>query len=190
MKKLILLAMLLPSAAIAHPGHFGGSPFLQGLGHPVGGLDHVLAMVAVGLWASVTGGRAVWAMPVTFVLAMLAGGALGMAGVPMPGVEPMILTSIVLLGVAAALALQPPMALALAGIAWFGMAHGHAHGAEGPAAGMAVYAAGFALATLGLHLAGLALGWALVKLQQRLFARAVGGAVGLGGLALALGVVG
>lgn len=190
MKKLILLAMLLPTAALAHPGHFGGSPFMQGMGHPVGGLDHVLAMVAVGLWAAVTGGRAMWTMPLAFVLSMLAGGALGMAGMPMPGVEPMIVASVVLLGVAAALAFQPPLTLALAGIAVFGVAHGHAHGAEGPAAGMATYALGFAIATMGLHLAGLAGGWALVKVEQRMLARAAGGAVGLGGLALAMGAIG
>ncbi|GHC61366.1 HupE/UreJ family protein [Neogemmobacter tilapiae] len=190
MKKLILLAMLLPTTALAHGGHVEGSAFMAGLGHPVGGLDHVLAMVAVGLWAAVTGGRAIWAMPVAFVLAMLAGGALGMAGLPMPGVEPMIVASIVLLGVAAALAFEPPLVLALAGIAVFGVAHGHAHGAEGPGAGMGLYALGFALSTAGLHLAGLAAGFGLVKIEQRMLARAAGGAVGLGGMALAMGVIG
>jgi urease accessory protein len=184
MKKLILLAMLLPTAALAHPGHLGGSPFLQGLGHPVGGLDHVLAMVAVGLWAAVTGGRALWAMPLAFVLAMLAGGALGMAGLALPGVEPMIVASVVLLGVAGALAFNPPLLLALAGIAVFGVAHGHAHGTEGVAAGS--YALGFVLSTAALHLAGLLAGLALVKAERRMW---LGGAVSFGGLALAMGVI-
>jgi len=185
MKHLLTLALILaPSTLLAHPGHDGGSPFHAGLTHPVGGLDHVLAMVAVGLWAAVTGGRALWAMPLAFVGAMVLGGAMGMAGIDLPAVEPMILCSVVVLGVATALALRPSLPLALAGIALFGIAHGHAHGAEGPAGQMLPYAAGFVIATAGLHLAGIGAGLALG--QQR-FARALGGAAAVGGLILAFG---
>ena len=86
MKRLLTLALILsPSVALAHPGH--GTGFLAGLDHPYSGMDHMLAMVAVGLWAAVIGGRAIWALPLAFVSAMLAGGALGMAGVALPGVS-------------------------------------------------------------------------------------------------------
>ena len=158
MKKLLVLLMLMPTTALAHPGHVEGSPFAAGLSHPMGGADHLLAMVAVGLWAASIGGRAVWALPLTFVSAMLAGGTLGAAGVHLPLVEPMILASSVLIGAAVALALQPGLAATLPVIAVFGLMHGHAHGVEGPAQGLMAYAAGFALATTVLHLAGVALG--------------------------------
>jgi urease accessory protein len=148
---------LLAGLAQAHVGaHEAG--FAAGVGHPVGGADHVLAMVAVGFWAALTGGRALWVMPLAFVGAMLAGGALGAYGVAVPGVEPMILASVIVLGGAVALAVRMPLGLALAGIAVFGAAHGLAHGAEGPEAGLAGYAAGFLMATAALHGVGLALG--------------------------------
>ncbi len=188
MKRLPLLsaaAVALPTAALAHAGHETGS-FLSGLMHPVGGLDHVLAMVAVGLWAAQTGGRAVWAAPLAFVGAMLAGGAMGMAGIGFPAVEPMILASIVILGAAVALAARVPLVPALAVIALFGVAHGHAHGAEGPATGMAAYAAGFALATAALHGAGLALGFGLARLAGSV--RLLG--LGAAGAGLALAIAG
>lgn len=181
---LAVLILAVPALAMAHPGHEAGDAFASGLGHPVGGLDHVLAMVGVGLWAATTGGRALWAMPLAFVLAMLGGGVAGALGVPFPAVEPMILASIVLLGVAVALALRPPLPLALGGIALFGLAHGHAHGAEGPVSGMALYALGFVLATAALHGAGLLAGLGLARLNSRA-ARAMGGGTALAGLALA-----
>jgi urease accessory protein len=174
--------MALPVAVQAHPGgHFG---FLAGLEHPLGGADHVLAMIAVGLWAAMIGGRAMWAMPLTFVTAMMVGGALGAQAVPFPAVEPMILASIVLLGVAAALALRLPLPLSMAGIAVFGLAHGHAHGAEGPVGTMLTFGAGFVLATVALHLVGLALGWALIRFDQRRVVQGLGLAVAAAGVAL------
>ena len=182
---LAALVLLLPAAALAHPGHVAASPFASGLGHPLGGLDHVLAMLAVGLWAATTGGRALWAMPLAFVLAMLGGGALGAAGLPFPAVEPMILASIVLLGAAVALALRPTLPLALGAIALFGLAHGHAHGAEGPASGLMLYAGGFMLATAALHGAGLLAGLGLARLNG-LASRLLGGGTALAGLVLAL----
>lgn len=174
-----------PAIALAHEGH--GAGFLAGLGHPVGGMDHLLAMLAVGLWAAMLGGRALWALPLAFVGAMLAGGILGLASLPLPGVEPMILASVVLLGVAAALALRLPPVWAAVAVAAFGLFHGHAHGAEGPETGLALYAAGFALATMGLHLAGLAVGLGLDRLAARGTLRVLGVGTALGGLSLVFG---
>ncbi|MCU0898970.1 MAG: HupE/UreJ family protein [Cypionkella sp.] len=188
MFRLLMPALLvcLAAPALAHDGHPSGAPFLSGLLHPVGGADHVLAMIAVGLWAAVSGGRALWALPLGFVAAMLAGGAMGALGAGLPGVEPMILASIVLIGVLAALALRLPLALCVAVVAVFGLFHGHAHGTEGPAAGLAAYAAGFALATAALHGAGLALGLVLQALSARGVARAFGAGTAVAGLALAM----
>lgn len=145
---LALMLLLAPTMALAHAGHDEGS-FLSGLTHPVGGADHVLAMLAVGLMAAQWSGRALWALPVAFVLAMVAGGLAGAAGLPFPAVEPMILASIIVLGVLVALALRPRLGRVLPLVALFGAAHGWAHGAEGPDAGLALYALGFALATAG-----------------------------------------
>lgn len=181
MKKIALALMFVPTAALAHTGHDTGS-LMAGIGHPLGGFDHVLAMVAVGLWAAQAGGRALWAAPLTFVGAMLAGGALGMAGLPFAGVEPMILASIVVIGLAVAAAARLPLGAVLAVLAAFGMAHGHAHGAEGPGAGLALYAVGFALATAALHGAGIGLG----LVTGTLAGRALGAAAAAAGVALAV----
>lgn len=182
MKRLALTAALLPSMALAHPGHLHDQgQFLHGLAHPVGGADHLLAMVALGLLAAQLGGRAVWALPLTFVGAMIAGGAMGAAGAGFPAVEPMILASVVILGVLVAMAARLPLAVLLPVVAVFGAAHGWAHGAEGPATGLALYATGFALATLALHLAGIAFGRLL---SRGLELRVMGGGAALAGLAL------
>ena len=127
-----------------------------------------------------------WAMPLAFVAAMVVGGALGAAGLPLPAVEPMILASIVLIGVTAGLALNLPPPLAAAGIALFGLAHGHAHGTEGPAGTMLTFGAGFVLATVALHLAGLALGRLLIRYGQTRVAQGLGLAVATAGVALAV----
>lgn len=188
MKKLAFIfgaAAVLPQVALAHVGDHGGSPFMSGVMHPVGGADHVLAMVAVGLWAAVTGGRALLALPLAFVGAMLVGGGLGAMGIGLPGVEPMILASIVLIGVLAALAWRAPLVVGAGLVAAFGLFHGHAHGTEGPAAGLLIYGAGFALATMALHLAGLGLGLALNALSARGATRALGAGTAIAGLALA-----
>ncbi|MTE00151.1 urease accessory protein [Paracoccus sp. YIM 132242] len=183
MKKLPLTAaLLLPQAALAHTGH-DQSQFLSGLTHPVGGTDHLLAMVALGLLAAQIGGRALWALPCAFVGSMIAGGMAGVAGLPFPGVEPMILASVIILGALVAMAARLPMALLAPGAAVFGFAHGWAHGAEGPAQGLAVYAAGFALATLALHGAGIAAGRAL---NHGALLRGLGGGTAVAGLALAM----
>ena len=172
--------ILLPAVASAHTGGHGGG-FASGVAHPLGGADHVLAMVAVGLWAVQAGGRALWAAPVAFLAAMLAGAGIGFAGVAFPAVEPVILASAVILGAAVAFAIRPPLGAALAAIAIFGLAHGHAHGAEGPAAGAALYALGFALATAALHGIGIAMGYALSR-----GVRVAGGLTAAAGVALAV----
>ena len=174
MKRFLTLALILsPTVALAHPGH--GTGFLAGLDHPYSGMDHMLAMVAVGLWAAVIGGRAIWALPLAFVAAMLAGGALGMAGVALPGGEPAILASVIVLGVAAGMLAQPPLVVALGAVALFGLAHGNAHGLEAPAVGFAGFAAGFVLATASLHGAGLLAGRAM-GLVPRLVGFGIAGA--------------
>jgi urease accessory protein len=179
---LALMLLLTPTLALAHAAHDTGT-VLSGAAHPIGGLDHILAMLAVGLLAAQQGGRAQWAMPLAFVGAMLLGGALGFAGLGFPAVEPMILASIVILGVLVALAVRLPLTVTLPVLALFGAAHGWAHGAEGPASGMVAYAAGFALMTAALHGAGLILGRGVGTLPLR----AAGGAAAVAGLVLALG---
>lgn len=147
---------LAPSLAMAHPGadHVHGA--VQGFLHPFGGLDHLLAMIAVGMFAAQLGGRALWIVPAAFVGTMAAAGALGMSGVPVPHVEIGIALSVVALGAAVALRLHVPTLLAatLAGI--FALFHGYAHGAEMPAtmSGLA-YGAGFVAATALLHAIGI-----------------------------------
>jgi urease accessory protein len=183
-----LLALLAPTAALAHTGIGAhGAPFASGLLHPLLGPDHLLAMVAVGLFAAMAGGRAVWAFPASFVGAMLVGGFLGTRGAALPIVEPAILASVIVLGAAIAFALRPPLPLACAVIALFGLAHGYAHGLEGPALGGLAYAAGFVVATVALHAAGLALGVTAGRLDRPAVGRALGGLACVAGAVLVLG---
>lgn len=185
---LALVALLLPTAALAHTGVGAhGAPFAAGVLHPLLGADHLLAMVAVGLFAAMMGGRARWAYPASFVGAMLVGGLLGYEGADLPVIEPTILASVIVLGLAIALALRPPLALACAVIALFGAAHGYAHGLEGRALGGLPYALGFVLATVALHGLGLALGTAAGTLGRPAVVRALGGLTAVAGLVLAAG---
>jgi urease accessory protein len=182
MKRILTAALIaLPTPLLAHGLHDEGT-VLAGALHPVGGADHVLAMVAVGLLAAQLPGRGLWALPVTFVGAMLAGGMLGAGGMPFPAVEPMILASIVILGVLVALAARLPLPALVALVASFGLAHGWAHGAEGPASGLPFYALGFVGATALLHLAGIALG----RMLPRFALRGLGAGAAVAGLALAV----
>ena len=173
---------VLPTAALAHPGHGGG--FAHGFGHPLGGLDHVLAMLAVGLYAALLGGRALWLVPASFVVMMAAGGVLGMAAIVLPYTEIAIALSVVALGLAIALRANLPVMAAMVLAGAFAIFHGQAHGAEMPAnaAGLG-YAAGFLLATALLHGAGIALGLATSRFGWRI-AQASGGAIALAGVAL------
>jgi urease accessory protein len=144
-------------AASAHTGIGDASGIAHGFMHPVSGMDHVLAMVSVGLFAYVLGGRALWLVPSAFVAMMAAGGALGIAGIAVPFVELGIGLSIIVIGMAAALCRKMPTAAAMALVGIFAVFHGVAHGAEMPqdASGLA-YALGFMLATAFLHAAGIA----------------------------------
>jgi urease accessory protein len=172
-------------AAFAHVGDHSHMSFMEGLMHPLGGLDHILAMVAVGLWASQIGGRALWLLPLTFPAVMVAGGALGMSGVALPWVEAGIAASVMVLGAAIAFALRPSLAVSLPVIGAFALLHGYAHGVELPADASALhYAAGFVAATLMLHLIGIGLGLAAARIPVRFAARTAGGAIAALGVML------
>lgn len=184
----VLGLLLAPVAAHAHTGAGSTHGFLPGVEHPLFGLDHLLAMVAIGLWAAQIGGRALWAVPATFVGVMALGGALGMAGVAVPFIEPGILTSVLLLGLLIAFAVRLPLGAALPLVAAFAVFHGAAHGAEMPAgaSGLA-YASGFLLATAALHAAGIGLGIGIQRVTAAPLIRGAGAAIALAGLYLAVG---
>jgi urease accessory protein len=187
--------LLIATAAIAHPHHAHPgeyASFMSGLLHPLFGLDHVLAMVAVGLWASLIGGRALFVVPAAFVGVMALGFLLALWGVALPFVEPMILASVVVLGLVVVLALPVPVAAGAALVGFFALFHGHAHGEELGAATMAAFGAGFVIATAALHAAGIGIVLALGKLlepgQGRMVTRAAGALAVVGGVLLALQV--
>ena len=184
------LSVLLASPAMAHTGLGGVSGFGHGFFHPIGGLDHILAMVAVGVLAAQQGGRALWAIPLAFVAMMAVGGALGMAGVAVPFVEQGIVGSVIILGGVVALGRRMPVAAAMAMVGLFAIFHGHAHGAEMPvdAAGLE-YGLGFMAATALLHMSGIALTVAVQKAvaQSAPLAARIGGAlIAMAGLGLAV----
>jgi urease accessory protein len=156
---------LIPTAAFAHPGIGDAHGFVQGFAHPLGGLDHLLAMVTVGLLAWQLAGRALWLVPASFVLAMAAGGALAMVGLAVPFVEVGIAVSVIVLGAMVALGTKAPLPIAMSLAALFAVFHGHAHGSEMPLdAGGIVYGAGFLLASALLIAAGIALGAAIGRI--------------------------
>jgi urease accessory protein len=182
---------LLPGTAFAHPGHGDASGFMHGFAHPIGGLDHVLAMVAVGLLAAHLGGRALFLVPLSFVAVMALGGGLGMAGIALPFVETAISLSVVVLGLAVALRLNLPTLAAMALVGVFALFHGHAHVSEMPqsASGYA-YAAGFLTATALLHGIGIALGMLIARAGAFAGTRmiqAAGGAMALAGMVILAG---
>jgi urease accessory protein len=156
---LLLLVLWLPATASAHEasGVVGG--WMSGFSHPLGGLDHIVAMVAVGLWGAVLGGRAMWMLPVVFPIVMALGGALGVVGFQLAGVERCIALSGVVLGGMVAMAARPPLWIAAGLVGIFAIFHGHAHGTELPdSADPLTYAIGFVIATGLLHLGGIAFG--------------------------------
>ena len=180
----------LSGAAAAHTDDLGADGFVSGVLHPLLGLDHLVAMVAVGLWGTFLGRPAIWLLPVVFPSVMALGGALGIAGVPLPGVELGIAVSGVLLGLAVALAWRAPLALAAVLVGAFAIFHGHAHGTELPAAVNPVaYSAGFVLCTGALHLAGIAFGELTRFRRGAWLVRAAGGVVALVGTTFLVGAV-
>lgn len=177
--------------ALAHPGHDATSGLAAGLAHPLGGIDHLLAMLAVGLVASGMGRNGVWAVPGAFVAAMLAGGAAAMLGVAPPAIELGIVVSLLAFGALLATGTRQRLAPVLAAAAVFGWFHGAAHGAELPVGASApLYALGFALATIALHAGGIALARTLERKQGRLapaLLRVSGLAIVCAGVVLLLG---
>jgi len=175
--------MLLSPLVYGHTeeGVVGG--FISGFLHPIYGPDHVVAMVAVGLWGAFLGNPAIWLLPVVFPLVMALGGALGVLGLPLPGVEIGIASSAIVLGLMVLLAVRPPLWVAGVLVGAFGIFHGHAHGTELPEASNPLsYAIGFVLATGLMHLAGIAFGLLAHSPRGRIAVRAVGGLISASGL--------
>ncbi|QRM31893.1 HupE/UreJ family protein [Microvirga sp. VF16] len=187
-KRSILAAMLLAVAtpALAHTGHDVVSGFLFGFSHPLGGLDHVLAMVSVGLFAALLGGRALWAPPASFVGMMLVGGILGLSGIEVPAVEFGIAMSIVVLGAIVTWVRQWPILAAVTLVGVFALFHGYAHGAEIPVGSdAALYSLGFALASAMLHGVGISAG--LLTSGSTTVMRLTGAVVTMSGIIIAFG---
>jgi urease accessory protein len=172
---------LFAGTASAHTGDHGTlTGFTGGLAHPIGGLDHLFAMVAIGLWAAQQCGRALWAIPVAFVGAMLTGGVLAWSGLALPQVETAIALSVLALGLLVAARLRASLTVGIAIAAGFALFHGYAHGLEMPlAASPALYAVGFVLATACLHGMGIA-----GSLLGRRAVQLVGAGIAATGLAL------
>jgi urease accessory protein len=182
----VIFLILAPAAALAHPGHDGAGGLVHGFVHPVTGIDHVLAMIAVGVLAALYGGRALWLVPMSFLFVMAAAGAIGIAGIPVQIVEAGIGLSIVVLGLMIAFQTEPPTLVAMAIVGFFALFHGYAHGSEMPngLAGLS-FATGFLIATALLLSAGAGLGLLLQRrsLSRRLI-QAGGGATALVGIAV------
>ena len=186
----VLGVMLVPSLAHAHPclGACHPESLSAGFNHPFGGLDHFLAMIGVGLWAAQIGGRAIWALPLAFLSALTVGGLLGLTGIALPFVEFGILGSLLVIGLAVALAWRIHLAAGVALVAAFALFHGHAHGSEMPGTISALgYALGFVAATALLHAAGVAAGLAAApRFSGKLVTRGMGAAISLAGVGLML----
>lgn len=187
MRFMLALAVLAltPTLAMAHTGAGHAVGFMHGFEHPIGGLDHVLAMIAVGVFAYVLGGRALWLVPLSFVGMMLAGFGLGLLQVDLPFVELGIALSSIVIGAVAAMGRPMPVALAMGLVGAFAVFHGHAHGAEMPADNSGLtYAAGFLASSALLHLSGLAATAGIARIIGRhgkLAAQLTGGLFALGG---------
>lgn len=172
-----------PVTALAHQEAGQAAGFVAGLSHPVSGLDHVLAMIAVGLWGAVLGPPAVWVLPVAFPLVMALGGLMGLLGFPLPGVEIGIAVSAIVLGAMVLAEVRPPLWLAALIVAFFAIFHGHAHGRELPEGTSALlYSLGFVVATGLLHAVGIVLGVAHRWASGRRLVQLAGGGVALAGL--------
>jgi urease accessory protein len=179
---LALLAACWAQAASAHVQRAEAAGLLTGLLHPVSGLDHVLAMVAVGLWGAQLGMPAIWVLPVAFPLVMALGGLLGFLGVPVPGVEVGIAASAIVLGAAVAFELRAPLVIAALLVGCFAIFHGHAHGTELPPGQSALlYSLGFVIATGCLHAVGIGIGTVHSRPWGRQLLRAAGAAVSAAG---------
>jgi urease accessory protein len=176
-----LIGLLLLGAAgpaLAHSAGGVAGDFISGFLHPIGGWDHVIAMIAVGLWGAFLGVPAIWLLPVVFPLVMAFGGMLGVLGMPLPGVEVGIAVSAIVLGAMVALAARPPLWVAAVVVGAFAIFHGHAHGTELPdSASPIAYSLGFVIATGLLHATGIALSMARRLAGGDAVVRGGGGAI-------------
>lgn len=186
MHRFILALAALPLAGGPAAAHELAAPasFAAGLAHPFLGLDHLLAMTAIGLWSAVAGGRALYLWPALFVASMLAGYALGASGIALPLVEPAILASVVVLGLLVAVMARLPLAAGAVLVVVFALFHGHAHGTEAVSGDAASYVVGFVLATAVLHLLGIGVG-RICGARSPALVRAAGATIALAGLVLA-----
>lgn len=176
-----------PAMVSAHAAEATGSGFMAGLMHPIRGLDHVLAMLSIGLWGSQLGAPGIWVLPVAFPMMMAVGGVLGIAGVPLPGTEIGIAFSVIMLGAVIALDFRPSLGVAVAIAAVFALFHGYAHGVELPAhTGAVAYSAGFVLATGLIHLAGIAIGLVIHLPRGLQVVRTGGAGIAVAGVYLAI----
>jgi urease accessory protein len=188
---LAAVAALVPSLAFAHVGVSPLHDLIHGFAHPLTGIDHILAMLAVGVFAASLGGRALWTVPLSFMGGMLFGGALGVFGVGLPLVEVGIALSLVVLGAAVAMKWDLPVASAMALVGLFAIFHGHAHGSEMAFdASAATYGAGFVTATGLLHLIGIGIGLGAGSLRaSHRIAQFGGAALAIVGVALLGGII-
>jgi urease accessory protein len=183
MSKLLYGLASLSPLALLHEEAGAAAGILAGLRHPVSGLDHVLAMIAVGLWGAQLGKPAVWVLPVAFPMVMALGGALGLMGVPLPGVEIGIAASAIALGLLVLAEAKPPLWVAAVVVGFFAVFHGHAHGTELPEGASGVlYSVGFVVATGSLHGVGIAIGLLHRWKQGRVALRVAGGIVAAAGV--------
>lgn len=177
------IVLLWAPAIFAHPLKGEATGFLTGFRHPISGFDHVLAMVAVGLWGAQLGAPAIWLLPVAFPLVMAMGGMLGLMGVPLPGIEYGIAASAILLGAAVMFEVRPPLTIAALLVGFFAIFHGYAHGAELPPGQSAMlYSIGFVIATGCLHAVGIGVGTVHRWPWGQKFLRAAGAMVVVGGM--------
>jgi urease accessory protein len=185
MKRIAWVCVLLafPVVAMAHTRGGEALGFLSGLKHPISGMDHVLAMIAVGLWGAQLGAPALWLLPVTFPMVMALGGAMGLMGVKLPGIEVCIALSAIALGIAVAFEARPKLWVAAFIVGFFAIFHGHAHGTELPAgANGLLFSLGFVIATGTLHLCGIGIGTVHRWQAGRVFLRFAGAFVAMAGV--------
>ncbi|MPZ54955.1 MAG: urease accessory protein [Rhizobiales bacterium] len=187
------IAILFPEIAFAHPGTGTAADFVHGFLHPITGIDHILAMVAVGIFAYQIGGRALWLVPAIFILGMVFGGTLGISGVNVPFIELGITLSIIVLGTVVCLGVKAPIAAAMGVVGFFAIFHGHAHGTEIPEniSGIA-YAMGFVGTTGLLHLGGIGIGFLIghvCKTHESALVRIAGGLMTVAGIGILAGAI-
>ncbi len=161
MFKLAVLISLLPVAAFSHQqGAVGSHAFLVGFAHPFGGIDHLLAMLAVGMWGALLGIPALWTLPIAFPMLMAMGGVTGILGLPLPSIELGIALSVIVLGAVILFAVRPPLWASLLIVSFFALFHGYAHGIELPQQTDPLgYSLGFVIATGLIHIAGILIGF-------------------------------